>query len=221
MEDITNNMQFVRMFESRLASFTGFQQAVCVDCCTNGILMALELCSRNRTVNKAATRLEIPARTYMSVPMTLMNNGWRVSLADISWHGWYRLGPTPVYDAATDFDAGMAARYPADGFVCVSFQQKKRLSLGRGGAILLNSAAHAAVLRRMVYDGRDPFISDRREVEEFPDGVIMGYHCYMDPEKAALGIARLNQLTAPYSPLGAEDYPDLRKLKIWTSGEWR
>lgn len=212
---VSNNMEFVRMFERALAAYTGFGEAVCVDCCTNGILVSLEFCARNGTVNKASTCLEMPARTYMSVPMTLMNNGWWVSLENIDWRGQYRLGPTPVYDAATDFDVGMAARYPADSFVCVSFQQKKRLPLGRGGAILLNSAAHAAVLRRMVYDGRDPFISDRREVEEFPDRVIRGYHCYMDPEKAALGIARLNQLVAPYSPRGAEDYPDLRRLKIW------
>ena len=217
MEERTNSMQFVRMFESKLASFTGFNQAVCVDCCTNGILVALELCARNGTVNKGSTRLEMPARTYMSVPMTLINNGWWVSLEDIDWYGQYRLGPTPVYDAATDFDADMADRYPVDSFVCVSFQQKKRLSLGRGGAILLNSADHAAVLRRMVYDGRDPFIPDRIEVEKFPDDIIRGYHCYMDPEKAALGIARLNQLSVPYSPRGAGDYPDLRRLKIWTA----
>ena len=65
--------------------------------------------------------------------------------------------------------------------------------------ILLNSALDAITLRRMVYDGRNPFISDRIEVEEYPLDVIRGYHCYMDPEKAALGIARLNQLTTPYT----------------------
>jgi len=68
----------------------------------------------------------------------------------------------------------------------------------------------------MVYDGRNPFISDATEVEKYPSDVVMGYHCYMDPEKAALGIARLNQLTASYAAGQFRDYPDLRKLKIWT-----
>lgn len=80
----------------------------------------------------------------------------------------------------------------------------------------MNSVSDAIMLRRMVYDGRNPFISDRIEVEEYPLDVIMGYHCYMDPEKAALGIARLNQLSAPYRPGRSEDYPDLRRLGVWT-----
>lgn len=67
----------------------------------------------------------------------------------------------------------------------------------------------------MAYDGRNPFISDREEVEKYPDDVIMGYHCYMDPEKAAVGIARLNQLAVPYSPSDSMQYPDLRRLDVW------
>lgn len=79
----------------------------------------------------------------------------------------------------------------------------------------MNSATDAIMLRRMAYDGRNPFISDRAEVEDYPADVIMGYHCYMDPEKAALGIARLNQLTTPYAAGQYSDYPDLRKLRVW------
>lgn len=79
----------------------------------------------------------------------------------------------------------------------------------------MNSASDAVMLRRMVYDGRNPFISDRVEVEDYSTDVVMGYHCYMDPEKAALGIARLNQLTTPYAAGQFKDYPDLRKLGVW------
>ena len=79
----------------------------------------------------------------------------------------------------------------------------------------MNSVSDAITLRRMVYDGRNPFISDRVEVEDYPSDVIIGYHCYMDPEKAALGIARLNQLTMPYAAGQFRDYPDLRKLGVW------
>lgn len=118
---VTNNMEFVRMFERALAEYTGFQEAVCVDCCTNGILIALELYRRAGKISKDQL-LDIPARTYMSVPMTLVNNGWKVRLVDTGWRCSYAVLPAPVFDAATDFDRNMAPRYPDDAFVCVSFQ---------------------------------------------------------------------------------------------------
>ena len=52
MTDIINNMEFVRMFERRLSEYTGFAEAVCVDCCTNGILVALELYRREGRISK-------------------------------------------------------------------------------------------------------------------------------------------------------------------------
>ena len=52
MADITNNMEFVRMFERRLSEYTGFEEAVCVDCCTNGMLIALELYRREGIISK-------------------------------------------------------------------------------------------------------------------------------------------------------------------------
>ena len=80
---------------------------------------------------------------------------------------------------------------------------------------MLNDMDFAGVLRRMVYDGRNPFISDNAEVDQYPGDILLGYHCYMDPEKAALGIARLNQLAVPYSPADSSKYPDLRRLGEW------
>lgn len=120
MTDITNNMEFVRMFERRLSEYTGFAEAVCVDCCTNGILIALELYRREGRISKDQI-LDIPAQTYMSVPMTLANNGWKIRLIDSAWYGRYQIGQTSVYDAATDFDRGMASRYPAEAVACVGF----------------------------------------------------------------------------------------------------
>lgn len=57
---VTNNMEFVRMFERALAAYTGFGEAVCVDCCTNGILIALELRRRAGKISKDQC-LDIPA----------------------------------------------------------------------------------------------------------------------------------------------------------------
>ena len=53
--------------------------------------------------------------------MTLANNGWKIQFIDNAWYGRYQIGQTFVYDAATDFDKGMASRYPADAIACVSF----------------------------------------------------------------------------------------------------
>ena len=208
-------MEFVRMFEKFLAIYTGFKYAVCVDCCTNGILISLELLNRLQKINKDYV-LNIPCRTYMSVPMTLKNNGWKISLINKKWQGYYEIGNTNVFDAATDFDNKMNLKYPFDSIVCVSFQQKIRLALGRGGVILLNNKKYANILHRMVYDGRNPFKSDNDEVENNSDDIILGYHCYMDPEKAAIGITKLNQLRVPYMPNTESQYPDLRKLNLWT-----
>ena len=121
MADVVNNMEFVRMFERRLSEYTGFSEAVCVDCCTNGILISLEFCRRSGRLSKDKP-LDMPARTYMSVPMTLVNNGWKIRFTDGAWYGRYQIGTTPVYDAATDLDRGMSGRYPTDAFACISFQ---------------------------------------------------------------------------------------------------
>lgn len=57
---VSNNMEFVCMFERSLSEYTGFAEAVCVDCCTNGILIALELHRRAGKISKDH-HLDIPA----------------------------------------------------------------------------------------------------------------------------------------------------------------
>lgn len=210
---LNNNIDFIRLFESRLSEYTGFNEAVCTDCCTNALLISLEALYKNKSIDKSKT-LGITCYTYMSIPMTLMNNGWKINLTDDKWHNSYQLGQTNVYDAATDLHENMINDYNHNAIVCVSFQQKKRLSLGRGGVILLNDKKMAALFRRLVYDGRNPYIADYDEITISPNDIICGYHCYMDPEKAAIGITKLNQINLqPYKPLNYTDYADLRKLK--------
>lgn len=77
----------------------------------------------------------------MSVPMTLKNNGWTPYLIDDRWTQFYEIGNAGIFDSATDFHENMHDDYEMHNncLVCVSFQQKKRLSLGRGGAILTDN----------------------------------------------------------------------------------
>ncbi len=209
---LDNNFDFVDLFEARLCEYTGFKYAVCVDCCTNGILISLEMLRRLGCIDKNSA-IGIPRNTYMSVPMTLINNGWKMDLTDEHWSGFYRVGNTKVFDSATDFHENMSHDYDNDSIVCVSFQQKKRLSLGRGGVILMNSEDYHAILKRMVHDGRNSKLSQVLEVNENPDDIILGYHCYLEPEKAALGITKLNQPLPEYVKHSFLEYPDLCKLK--------
>ena len=218
----------VDLFERKLAEYTGFRHAVAVDCCTNALLISLvakriwfEEVRRVARTHLNMGSITVPRRTYLSVPMMLMNNGFKFRFTNTQWKGFYELGNTAVFDAATDLRKFMRADYSRYfgrlPFVCVSFQQKKRLSLGRGGAILLDDPYCCKILRRLRHDGRESRMTVSDELASNPDRIILGYHCYMDPEKAAVGIAKLNQLedTTKYAIHTSMEYPDISKLKFW------
>jgi dTDP-4-amino-4,6-dideoxygalactose transaminase len=38
---ITNNIDFINIFEQKIAVYTGFKYAICTDCCTNAIILSL------------------------------------------------------------------------------------------------------------------------------------------------------------------------------------
>ena len=189
---ITNNFDFVDIFENKLAQYTGFKYAVCTDCCTNAILIALEMLRYLKKISKYDI-IDVTKYTYMSIPMTLKNNGWHIQLTDDKWIKKYQLGVSKVFDAATDFHENMHTEYDNNSIVCISFQQKKRLSLGRGGCILTDDKKYFTLLKRLIYDGRDRHLSDKDEISYNSKDILCGYHCYMEPDKAAKGILLLNQ----------------------------
>ncbi len=198
--DYNNNNDFVELFEQKLCEYTGAPYAVAVDRCTNAILLALEYYGKRRQ------RMTVPCHTYLSVPMTLINYGYNVWLRFEEWQGNYRLGNTNVYDYAVQFQKNM---YVPGQVQCVSFQQKKRLAIGKGGAILLDNKEMYEKLKRMRHDGRD---SSKPVMHEKPEDIIIGYHMYMSPDEAARGLLLLNQLTNQYTPGGFKDYPNLSQI---------
>ena len=189
---ISNNFDFVDIFENKLAQYTGFKYAVCTDCCTNAILIALEMLRYLKKISKYDI-INVTKYTYMSIPMTLKNNGWHIQLTDDKWIKKYQLGVSNVFDAATDLHENMHMEYDNNSIVCISFQQKKRLSLGRGGCILTDDKKYFTLLKRLIYDGRDRHLSDKDEISYNSKDILCGYHCYMEPDKAAKGILLLNQ----------------------------
>lgn len=95
--------------------------------------------------------------------------------------------------------------------MCVSFQFRKHLSLGRGGIILCQNLEDYENLKKMSYDGRLPDIPWASQ-----NISIMGYHYYMTPETAAMGLKKLPEAIATKPRQWTlSDWPDLRKMEIF------
>jgi len=187
-------------FENRLANFFGSNFAVATDCCTH----AIELCLRYKNFNK----ISCPKQTYLSIPMTLekLNLNWHWE--DLQWKDYYRLGNTNILDAANHWEEN---GYIKDTFMCLSFQFKKPLSLGRGGAILLDNKDDYIALKKMTHDGRDPFSNDTWKEHEVE---TIGYHYYMIPEIAEQGLTKMNDVKKSKSWTN-NDYPTLTTFKVF------
>lgn len=95
--------------------------------------------------------------------------------------------------------------------MCLSFQHQKHLSLGRGGMILTDDKEAAAELKKMSYDGRLPNIPWREQ-----DINSLGYHYYMTPETASLGLEKLpNAIERIPRQWTILDWPDLTSLEVF------
>lgn len=197
--------EVIEIFEKRMADFCGAPYAVAVDCATH----ALELSLRYLQVKG---EVQVPRRTYPSVPMTLLQLGCRLRWRDLNWQGIYRLEPTPVWDCSLRLSPGM---YQPGQWMCLSFQQKKRLGIGRGGMILLDEARAYHWLKRACHDGRTPGVRWHEDQIQ-----MMGWHYYMTPEDAARGLLLFGDLPGDFSDLGgSERYPDLLQFDFFRQQE--
>jgi len=188
----------VELFENKLAAYSGSRFAVLTDSCSNGLFLAMKL-------REVRGQIEIPAQTYVSLPMQIHHAGADPVFRDLQWSGLYQLGTTGIWDSAARFTRDM---YVGSGALqCLSFQIKKRLPIGRGGAILTDDPEEYAQLKYMSYDGRDltlPYSSDMHVKS-------LGWHCYMTPEDAARGILLMDMLPEVNDDtMTHAHYPDLR-----------
>jgi dTDP-4-amino-4,6-dideoxygalactose transaminase len=179
-------------FEKEIAKFYSARYAVAVDCCTH----ALELCLRQQNIK----HYSVPKRTYISVPFLADKLGITFDWREEEWQDYYYLGGTNIIDAAVLWKKNS---YIPNTFMCISFQFRKHLSLGRGGMILTDNEKSAIILKKMSYDGRLNINT-------------MGYHYYMTPETAALGLQKLPEAieTKP-KQWTVNDWPDLTKMEIF------
>ena len=138
------SFEVIADFEKEVAKFFGAPYAVAVDCCTHG----LELCLRM----KDAQKITVPKHTYLSVPMLAEKLDLEIEWTGDKWQDYYYM-TADIVDAAVYWQAGS---YIPGTYMCVSFQFRKHLSLGRGGIILFDNKEDYDTLKRMSYDGRSP-----------------------------------------------------------------
>jgi len=216
---LSDPYQVVRDFEAELCRYTGSRFAVTMTSCTMALLLACFWDAKCRAsefdglrinieVIRRILEFEIPRRTYVSVPMSIIHAGGKVAFRDEEWSGAYQLKSSPVWDSARRFTSGM---YVAGQFQCLSFHPSKILGLsGHGGAILHNDPEADEWLRKARYDGRTEGLAPKDD--KF---TMFGWHCYMAPETAAQGLVRLKLLPDHNDDLPNSDYPDLSKMEIF------
>ncbi len=191
----------VKLFEDSVAKFFGSTYAVAVDCCTHG----LELCLRYSDINS----FNCPKHTYISIPFLASKLNIKFNWTDENWKDYYYLTDN-IIDAAVLWKEGS---YIPNTFMCLSFQFQKHLSLGRGGMILTDNKAAAIELKKMTYDGRLPDVPWREQNIQ-----SIGYHYYMTPEIAQMGIDKLPKaIKSKPRDWVLQDWPDLSLMKVFNT----
>ena len=173
-----NPHHITRSFESALCDYTGAPYAVAVNSCTMALELAL-LWRRFCGAMPGGAFVDVPRRTYVSVPQVVVRAGFEVRYVDLEWRGAYRLSPSPVWDCAKRFTSGM---YVGDQFQCVSFHVAKIFGDTQGGAILHGDPNADEFFRLARFDGRRPMVL-RRDRISLPAAFTR--HCYMSPDVAA------------------------------------
>lgn len=162
----------IRQFERTIAKHCGAAYGVAVESCT----AALFLCCKYLEVGK----VQIPKKTYYSVPMVIHHSGGKIVFDDREWSGEYQLYPYPIIDSAMRFKKNM---YKKGEYRCISFHYAKHIPIGRGGMILTDNKDAAEWFSLMRNDGR-------QEIPKEEDRVTLwGWNFYMTPEQAARGLS--------------------------------
>jgi dTDP-4-amino-4,6-dideoxygalactose transaminase len=200
-------------FESALSKYTGAPFVVTVDNQSNAIFLALMY------EKVKGMEIEIPSRTYPSVPCEIIHAGAKVKFRKVDGStikGAYQLIPTKVWDSALRFTVGM---YIPNTHMCVSFTGPyKHLKLGKGGAILTDDENAYKWFKKARFSGRDECSYHE---DNFDVNPVVGWNFYMMPEISARGLLLMTQFyNRQGEGLENEDlelpYPDLSKFKIYT-----
>jgi dTDP-4-amino-4,6-dideoxygalactose transaminase len=199
-------------FEKKISEYTGAPFVVAIDNQTNALFLSLMY------ENIKGLEIEIPCRTYPSVPCEIIHAGGKVKFFNVEGgtiKGAYQLHPTKVWDSALRFTHNM---YIPNTYMCVSFTGPyKHLKLGKGGAILTDDENAYKWFKKARFSGRDEC---SYHDDNFDKNPVIGWNFYMMPEIAARGLLLISQFyDSEGIPVINEDlelpYPDLSKFNIY------
>ena len=200
--EINDAWDVVDVFEKKVAQYAGSKYAVATDSCTNSLFLSLKYLN-------ASGKIEVPKKTYLSVPGVVIHAGCEVEFVDKEWKGCYRLNPYPVIDGATRFTKNM---YIPKTFHCLSFHIRKTLPIAKGGMILTDNKDAYEWFKLAEYEGRDRHSPH----DEMPEPTILGWNMYMPPEQAARGLVLFDNLPEENEDCGGSyKYKDLSQYKIF------
>jgi dTDP-4-amino-4,6-dideoxygalactose transaminase len=202
---IDDPWDIVKAFESLVAEYAGSKYAVAVDSCTNAMFLCLKYLN-------ASGKIQIPKKTYISVPQLVLHAGCEIDFRDLEWEGTYRLDPYPIIDGATRFTRGM---YEKGTYHCLSFHIRKILAITKGGMILTDDRDAVQWLELAEYEGRERRVPH----DMMPEPTICGWNMYMPPEQAARGIELFLSLPEKNKDCGGSyKYKDLSKYSMFKTG---
>ena len=141
-------------FEKALSEYTGAPYVITVDNQSNALFLSLYY-EKNVLKSLNHNEIEIPSRTYPSVPCEIIHAGLKVKFKKVdgtTLKGSYNLSPSKTWDSALSFTANM---YKPDTFMCISFTGPyKHFKLSKGGAILTDNLDAYHWFKRARYSGR-------------------------------------------------------------------
>jgi dTDP-4-amino-4,6-dideoxygalactose transaminase len=198
-----NPFDLVHEFESQIAEYTGAPYATATDCCSHAIYLSLYYYKQQ---TPDLNYISLPKNTYVSVAMQALHLDLDVNFIDKVWSGCYNIGNTNVVDSAARLYRNC---YQSGTSQCLSFQFKKILSTVRGGMILTDDKNFYDWCQRAVHDGRDMSVP-----YEDDNITFAGWHYFMTPETAELGLSRLQVLSDNNADCaGSHTYPDISYVK--------
>lgn len=195
------SFKYLSQFERLVGGYFNAPYAISVDSCTH----AIELCLIYQKIKK---KIGIPKNTYISIPMTAHKLKIKWRWLDSKWENYYFLKNTNIIDAAVFWKKN---GYIKNTFMCLSFQYKKHINIGKGGMILTDDKFAYEELLKMSYDGRERYLEWRKQnIKSF------GYHYYLTPESAANGIKIFKKKSKLKPKIWRyTDYPDLSLMEVF------
>lgn len=203
-------------FENKLAEYTGAPYVICVDNQSNALFLCLTYYMQKNNIKDIT--VDVPERTYPSVPCEVIHAGGKVNFTPVEGNtikGAYQLTPTNIWDSALRFTADM---YIPNSFMCVSFTGPyKHLKLSKGGAILLDDYDAYKWLKKARFSGRDECSYHE---DDFDNNPVIGWNFYMMPEISTRGLLLIQQFynmdgTKKHNDDLALPYPNLSEFNLW------